>query len=52
MLIKYNNIIMNPIHLFTLGYYQEYLFIGIIFGVIIGVYSYFRVKYALSDMGL
>ena len=43
---------MNPIHLFTLGYSQEYLFIGIIFGVIIGAYSYFRVKYALSGSGL
>lgn len=42
--------IMNPIHFFTLGYYQEYLFIGIIFGIIIGVYVYFRVKYILTKV--
>ena len=41
---------MNPIHFFTLGYLQEYLIYGIIFGVIIGVYAYFRVKYALNDV--
>lgn len=43
---------MNPIHFFTLGYYQEYLFIGIIFGIIIGIYAYFRVKYALNKVDL
>ena len=43
---------MNPIHFFTLGYYQEYLIFGIIFGVIIGVYAYFRVKYALNNVKL
>ncbi len=43
---------MNPIHFFTLGYYQEYLFIGIIFGIIIGVYTYFRVKYVLDNLDL
>ena len=43
---------MNPIHFFTLGYLQEYLIYGIIFGVIIGVYAYFRVKYALNDVKL
>ena len=36
---------MNPIHFFTLGYYTEYLFIGVIWGIIIGFYTYFRVKY-------
>ena len=43
---------MNPIHFFTLGYYPQYLLIGIIFGIVIGSYSFFRVKYALNDSGL
>ena len=43
---------MNPIHFFTLGYYPEYLLIGIIFGIVIGSYSFFRVKYALNDSRL
>ena len=43
---------MNPIHFFTLGYYPEYLLIGIIFGIVIGPYSFFRVKYALNDSRL
>ena len=40
---------MNPIHFFTLGFLQEYLFLGIIFGILIGSYSFFRVKYAFND---
>ncbi len=43
---------MNPIHFFTLGYYPEYLTIGVIFGIIIGIYSFFRVKFALNDCKL
>ena len=43
---------MNPIHFFTLGFYPQYLFIGIIFGIVIGTYSFFRVKYALNDSRL
>ena len=43
---------MNPIHFFTLGYYPEYLFIGIIWGIIIGFYTHFRVKYALNNSKL
>ena len=43
---------MNPLHFFTLGYYPEYLFIGIIFGIIIGVYGYFRVNYSLNNNAL
>ena len=43
---------MNPLHFFTLGYYPEYLFIGVIFGIIIGVYAYFRVKYSLNNTNL
>ncbi|WP_298523528.1 metallophosphoesterase [uncultured Methanobrevibacter sp.] len=43
---------MNPLHFFTLGYYPEYLFIGIIFGIIIGLYAYFRVKYSLNNTEL
>jgi len=43
---------MDPIHFFTLGYYPEYLFIGIIFGIVIGVYAYFRVKYSLNNSKL
>lgn len=40
---------MNPIHFFTLGYYPEYLFIGVMFGIVIGAYAYFRVRYSLKD---
>lgn len=40
---------MNLIHFFTLGYYPEYLFIGVMFGIVIGVYAYFRVRYSLKD---
>lgn len=43
---------MNPIHLFTLGFFEEYLIIGIIFGIIIGAYSFFRIKYSLKDSDL
>ncbi|WP_407422891.1 metallophosphoesterase [Methanobrevibacter sp.] len=43
---------MNPIHFFTLGYYPEYLFIGVIWGIIIGFYAFFRVKYALNNSNL
>ena len=31
--------IMNPVHFFILGYYPEYLYTGVIFGIIIGVYA-------------
>lgn len=40
---------MNLLHFFTLGYFQEYLIFGIILGFIIGIYAFFRVKYALND---
>ena len=40
---------MNPLHFFTLGFFQEYLFIGIILGILIGSYSFFRVKYAFNE---
>ena len=40
---------MNPIHFFTLGYYSEYLFIGVMFGIVISAYAYFRVRYSLKD---
>lgn len=43
---------MNPIHFFTLGYFNEYLIIGIIFGIIIGTYSFFRIKYSLKSSDL
>lgn len=43
---------MNPLHFFTLGYYPEYLFIGVIFGIVIGVYAYFRVRYSLNNTNL
>ena len=43
---------MNPIHFFTLGFLPEYLFMGIILGILIGSYSFFRVKYALNDTKL
>ena len=43
---------MNPIHFFTLGYYPEYLFIGAIFGIVIGVYAFFRVRYSLKNTDL
>ena len=45
-------IIMNPIHFFTLGFMPEYLYIGIIFGILIGLYSFFRVKYCLKNSTL
>lgn len=40
---------MNPIQYFTIGYRPEFLFIGILLGVIFGIYVYFRVRYALKD---
>jgi len=43
---------MNPIHFFTLGYYPEYLLTGIIIGIVIGIYAFFRVRYALNDSKL
>ena len=43
---------MNPIHFFTLGFLPEYLVMGIILGILIGSYSFFRVKYALNDTKL
>ena len=43
---------MNHLHFFTLGFFQEYLFIGIILGILIGSYSFFRVKYAFNEVRL
>ena len=43
---------MNPIHFFTLGYYPQYLLMGIIIGIVIGIYAFFRVKYALNESEL
>ena len=43
---------MNPIHFFTLGFFPEYIVRGIILGILIGIYSLFRVKYALNDSNL
>ena len=43
---------MNLLHFFTLGYYPEYLFIGIIFGIVIGIYGFFRVRYSLNSTKL
>ena len=43
---------MNPIHFFTLGFLPEYLVMGIILGILIGSYSFFRVKYALNNTKL
>ena len=40
---------MNPIHFFTLGYSPEYLFIGVMFGIVISAYACFRVRYSLKD---
>ena len=45
-------IIMNPIHFFTLGFMPEYLYIGIISGILIGLYSFFKVKYCLKNSTL
>ncbi len=49
---KYGIDNMNHLHFFTLGYYPQYLPIGIIFGIVIGIYSFFRVKYAFNDSKL
>lgn len=43
---------MNPIHFFTLGFFPEYIVMGIILGILIGIYTLFRVKYALNDSNL
>lgn len=43
---------MKPIHFFTLGFFQEYLIMGILFGVVIGLYSFFRIRYSLKDSKL
>lgn len=43
---------MNPTHFFTLGYYPEYMLTGIIIGIVIGIYAFFRVRYALNDSKL
>ena len=43
---------MDPIHFFTLGFFEEYLIIGILFGVVIGLYAFFRIRYALNDSDL
>ncbi len=43
---------MNPIDFFTLGYFGRYYIIAIILGIIIGVYTLFRVYFALNDFKL
>ena len=43
---------MNLIHFFTLGFFPEYIVMGIILGILIGIYALFRVKYALNDSNL
>ena len=43
---------MNLIHFFTLGFFPEYIVMGIILGILIGIYTLFRVKYALNDSNL
>ena len=43
---------MFPVQFFSLGYYEEYLPIGIIFGIIVGLYLFFRLRYALKDSDL
>lgn len=43
---------MNLIHFFTLGFFPEYIVMGIILGILIGIYTLFRVKYGLNDSNL
>ena len=43
---------MNPIDFFTLSYFGKYYIIAIILGIIIGVYTLFRVYFALNDFKL
>ena len=43
---------MNLIHFFTLGFFPEYIVMGIILSILIGIYTLFRVKYALNDSNL
>ena len=43
---------MNPIDFFTLSYFGRYYIIAIILGIIIGVYTLFRVYFALNDFKL
>ena len=43
---------MNPIHIFTLGYLEENLGLGVAFGILIGLYAFFRIKYSLNDSKL
>jgi predicted MPP superfamily phosphohydrolase len=43
---------MNLIQFFSLGYYPEYLVMGIVLGILIGAYSFFRVKYSLNNVNL
>ena len=43
---------MNLIHFFTLGFFPEYIVMGIILGILIGIYTLFRVKYSLNDSNL
>ncbi|WP_295722298.1 metallophosphoesterase [uncultured Methanobrevibacter sp.] len=43
---------MDPIHFYTLGYLTEYLMVGIIFGIIIGLYALFRVYFSINDFKL
>lgn len=43
---------MNLIQFFSLGYYPEYLVMGIVLGILIATYSFFRVKYSLNNVNL
>ena len=43
---------MYSIPFFTLVFYPEYLVIGIVLGILIGAYSFFRVNYALNNVNL
>ena len=43
---------MTLIQFFSLGYYPEYLVMGIVLGILIGAYSFFRVKYSLNNVNL
>ena len=43
---------MNLIQFFSLGYYPEYLVMGIVLGILIATYSFFRVKYFLNNVNL
>ena len=40
---------MTPIQFYTLGYFEQYLIIGIILGIIIGLYALFRIYLGTKD---